>query len=251
MWRIEEHQKVVSLACPKHTYKLGGEGKGMLHQESRMVGHGEEKNGWKTDFDTAGGEITMEFEASVRPNSSPMCDLPPAKNGSLEVKHNLVLELIVAEEFCSNRSNKLATPTGAARVLRMLFHLNLTERSGQGVSWDEEMPPVYGDVPASPPGYGGGDENESVMEDYSGSPLALPEYEDLERVERFERLERDDETQATGPLPRQSSARDPSPERSVYPSQARARLTHEDLVAEPQLAAPRARRATDSGPDDA
>ena len=45
------------------------------------------------------------------------------------------------------------TPTGAARVLRMQFNLNVTERCGLGISWDEEMPPVYEDVPASPPGY--------------------------------------------------------------------------------------------------
>ncbi|KAB8073944.1 hypothetical protein BDV29DRAFT_174574 [Aspergillus leporis] len=63
MWRIEEHQKIVSQACSKHAHKIGGEGKGVLHQETRIIGHNEEKEGWKTDFDTAGGEISMQFEA--------------------------------------------------------------------------------------------------------------------------------------------------------------------------------------------
>jgi len=45
-------------------------------------------------------------------------------------------------------------PTGAARVLRMQFHLLVTERSGLGISWDEEIPPVYENIPASPPSYG-------------------------------------------------------------------------------------------------
>ena len=34
-------------------------------------------------------------------------------------------------------------------------HLHVTERAGLGISWDEEQPPMYGDVPASPPSYVG------------------------------------------------------------------------------------------------
>ncbi|KAJ5227091.1 uncharacterized protein N7469_007097 [Penicillium citrinum] len=188
MWRIEEHQKIVSTACQKHSHKIGGEGKGVLHQETRIIGHNEEKSGWKTDFDTAGGEISMQFDASINPTNNPVCDMEAP--GGLEVKHNLVIELIVAEEFCPNRNTRLITPTGAARVLRMQFNLNVTERSGLGISWDEEMPPVYEDVPASPPGYTKPDDTRSVMEDYTGSPLPLPEYEDLERMESL-RLDSD------------------------------------------------------------
>lgn len=180
MWRIEEHQKMVSTACTKHAHKIGGESKGVLHQETRIIGHNEEKDGWKTDFDTAGGEISMEFEANINPTSNPICDLEAP--GGLEVKHNLVIELIVAEEFCPNRNTRLITPTGAARVLRMQFNLHVTERSGLGISWDEEMPPVYEDVPASPPCYAVFN-GASVMEDYRGSPLPDSEGVDLERIE--------------------------------------------------------------------
>lgn len=179
MWRIEEQQKIVSSACAKHSHKIGGEGKGVLHQETRVIGHNEEKNGWKTDFDTAGGEISMQFEANINPTCNPVCDLE--SSGGLEAKHTLVIELIVAEEFCSNRNTRLMTPTGAARVLRMQFGLNVTERTGLGISWDEEMPPVYEDVPASPPAYPKPD-GQSTMEDYEGSPLSLPEYEDLDHM---------------------------------------------------------------------
>ncbi|KAJ5697561.1 hypothetical protein N7488_011245 [Penicillium malachiteum] len=188
MWRIEEHQKIVSTACQKHSHKIGGEGKGVLHQETRIIGHNEEKTGWKTDFDTAGGEIGMQFEASINPTTNPVCDMEAP--GGLEVKHNLVIELIVAEEFCPNRNTRLITPTGAARVLRMQFNLNVTERSGLGISWDEEMPPVYEDVPASPPGYTKLDDAHSIIEDYHGSPLPLPEYDELERMESL-RLDSD------------------------------------------------------------
>ncbi|KAJ9203971.1 hypothetical protein DTO166G4_7038 [Paecilomyces variotii] len=220
MWRIEEHQKIISTACAKHAHKVGGEGKGVLHQETRIIGHNEEKSGWKTDFDTAGGEITMEFDANIKPGCNPVCDMDAP--GGLEVKHNLVIELIVAEEFCPNRNTKLITPTGAARVLRMQFHLHVTERSGLGISWDEEMPPVYNDVPASPPGYAMLDVN-STMEDYRGSPLPLPDYQDLERMEHL-RLD-GDSTRSSRPSMESMESR----------PQERARLTTDDLVAGPPI----------------
>lgn len=51
-------------------------------------------------------------------------------------------------------SRIIGVPTGAARVLRMQFRLNFTERSGLGISWDEEVPPIYQDVKLlSPPSY--------------------------------------------------------------------------------------------------
>ncbi|KKK14976.1 hypothetical protein P175DRAFT_0429835 [Aspergillus ochraceoroseus IBT 24754] len=220
MWRIEEHQKIVSTACPKHTHKIGGEGKGVLHQETRIIGHNEEKDGWKTDFDTAGGEISMQFEANINPASNPICDLE-APNG-LEAKHNLVIELIVAEEFCPNRNTRLITPTGAARVLRMQFNLHVTERSGLGISWDEEMPPVYEDVPASPPGYTmlGGN---STIEDYTGSPLPLPDGDGLERMESL-RLD----SAST-----HSSAHS-STHSSTHSSRGHGRITTDDLTTEPE-----------------
>ncbi|QHS76402.1 Ldb19p [Saccharomyces paradoxus] len=54
----------------------------------------------------------------------------------------------------TNNSNIVSVPTGAARVLRMQFRLTITERSGLGISWDEEVPPIYQDVKLlSPPCY--------------------------------------------------------------------------------------------------
>ncbi|KAJ5558753.1 hypothetical protein N7461_002725 [Penicillium sp. DV-2018c] len=183
MWRIEEQQKIVSPACPKHLHKIGGEGKGVMHQETRVIGHNEEKTGWKTDFDTAGGEITMQFDANINPSANAVCDMEAP--GGLEVKHNLVIELIVAEEFCPNGNTRLITPTGAARVLRMQFNLHFTQRGGLGISWDEEMPPIYEDVPASPPSYKP-PTHSSFIGNYEGSPLSLPEYDDLDRVDSLQ-----------------------------------------------------------------
>ncbi|AMD18692.1 HBL210Wp [Eremothecium sinecaudum] len=51
-------------------------------------------------------------------------------------------------------SRIVGVPTGAARVLRMQFRLVMTERSGIGISWDDEVPPTYQAVKhLSPPGY--------------------------------------------------------------------------------------------------
>ena len=182
-WRIEEHSKVISNPCAKHAHKVN-EGKSILHQETKVLGNDELKGGWKSDFDTIGGEITMEFEVSLTTKSShkPSCDVASATG--VEVKHNLVLEMIVAEEFCPGKNTSLITPTGAARVLRMQFGLIVTERAGMGISWDEEMPPVYEDVPPSPPGYGSADRNDgawggATIEEYHGE---LPEYEELDHM---------------------------------------------------------------------
>lgn len=54
----------------------------------------------------------------------------------------------------------------------MHFNIIVTERSGMGIAWDEEQPPLYENVPASPPAYATGD-----AQVYNGEPI--PDYEDL------------------------------------------------------------------------
>ncbi|KAF2468777.1 uncharacterized protein BDR25DRAFT_304760 [Lindgomyces ingoldianus] len=148
-WRIEETHKFVSPACAKHTSKVGGERKGILHEDVHVIANEEVKHGWKTDFDQ--GNIDAEFRAACNMSLKPVCDMD-SPNG-MEVKHNLIIEMVVAEEWAPLKKPNQATPTGAARVLRTQFHLVLTERAGLGISWDEEQPPMYEDVPASPPTY--------------------------------------------------------------------------------------------------
>ena len=83
----------------------------------------------------------------------------------------MILELVIAEEWAPNKKPEQSTPTGAARVLRTQFNLNVTERAGMGLSWDDEMPPMYEDVPASPPHYGRGITGDEEGFDYiSASP---------------------------------------------------------------------------------
>ena len=172
-WRIEEHTKIISAACAKHAHKIGGEGKGILNEETRSIGGDDLKSGWKTDFETGGGSVEFEFMAACKSNAHPppLCDVESPTG--LTCTHNLILEIIVAEEQTQIKSGKNAVPTGAARVLRMQFKLVLTERAGLGISWDEEQPPMYEDVPDSPPGY-------TRMDDFHGELPEIPEYEQLE-----------------------------------------------------------------------
>jgi hypothetical protein len=147
-WRLDEVSKVVSPACPIHSNKVGGhEGKGILYEDTRIVGTGEIKSGWKRDF--AAGKIEAVLEVGSVPQAMAACHVD-AMSG-VHVSHNLVIECIVAEEMHHAalgpaKKGGQYQPTGNARVLRMTFPMIMTERGGMGISWDEEIPPRYEDV---------------------------------------------------------------------------------------------------------
>lgn len=177
-WRLDETQKGISPGCAKHAAKAGTDEtkKGIAHQDVRTIGEEQLRSGWKADYSTPDGCIEIEFPISIRGDSKPICGLK-AEDGT-EVSHMLVVEMIVAEEFApTNRPNQV-TQTGAARVLRMHFTAHLTERAGMGISWDEEQPPLYENVPASPPGY--------VLGSTEMFTADLPGYADLSPLERPE-----------------------------------------------------------------
>lgn len=206
-WRLDETQKAISPACAKHAAKLGNvedTKKGMAHQDVRTIGTDEMKSGWKADYDTPDGQIELEFPFGIRADSRPICDMK-SEDGT-EVSHVLIVEMIVAEEFAPTKRPTQVTPTGAARVLRMHFNVTVTERSGLGISWDEEQPPLYQNVPASPPAYGN-------TEVYEGD--AIPDYEDLTPLE-----------EAESPMPA------PVPDRSNGEGSSRT-LNMDDLTLEP------------------
>ena len=93
LWRIDEHTKWVSPACTKHAVKLGGEGKGILHNETRHLGSDDLKKGWKSESSEGEGSVEMEFTCAL--SHRPVCDFEnPA---GMEVDHRLCLELIVSK----------------------------------------------------------------------------------------------------------------------------------------------------------
>lgn len=147
-WRLNELAKVVSPACSAHASKVGGaEGKGILYEDTRVVGAGEMKSGWKHDSSVGKIECVMQIGSPVQAMGA--CDVD-AMSG-VHVSHSLVIECVVAEEMFHGtigppKRGGQYQPTGNARVLRMSFPLIMTERGGMGISWDEEIPPRYEDV---------------------------------------------------------------------------------------------------------
>lgn len=146
-WRIDELSKVISCACKAHKSRVTG-GSGIEYTDTRIIGAGDIKSGWKADWTAhEGGRIELEVEFSTHISAKPCCDVNDAgENGSgISVSHVMVVEAVVFEVGLSGDVESL--PSGSARVLRMQFPVCVTERSGLGISWDNETPPLYDDVP--------------------------------------------------------------------------------------------------------
>lgn len=147
-WRIDELAKVVSPVCPQHVYKLGCQDrKGIVYEDTRVVGAGHLKNGWK--HDEIAGKIDIVLYIGAAPYAKAACHVDAASG--VHVSHNLTIECVVTEQMLHTaignpKRGGQYQPTGNARVLRMAYPMLLTERGGMGISWDEEIPPRYEDV---------------------------------------------------------------------------------------------------------
>uniref|UniRef100_A0A060T961 ARAD1C35508p n=1 Tax=Blastobotrys adeninivorans TaxID=409370 RepID=A0A060T961_BLAAD len=158
-WRVEETMKVRPNHCSTHNPN----GDKALIVETRTIGQGEVKSGWKTDFSN-NGKVELGDCNLTTQSAGVACNVDDPTLG-ITVSHVLIVELVVAEETVTQKNTtRAAIPTGAARVLRMQFNMVITERSGLGISWDDEVPPTYEDVPHSPPDY-----HKAV-----GSPVSTP-----------------------------------------------------------------------------
>ncbi|KAK8117930.1 uncharacterized protein PG998_006211 [Apiospora kogelbergensis] len=156
-WKLEEHLNTVAPACAKHSPSArnpdpeeAAAKKGIKRTESRTIGNADLSTGWKSDY-SPNGTVEMEVEYQCNTHSKSVCDMK--SHDGTEVTHQLVVEMVVVQEYAPINQPKHVTPTGVARILRMHFGTTLTERAGLGVSWDNEAPPIYKDVPASPPSY--------------------------------------------------------------------------------------------------
>ena len=157
MWRIEEQCVIKSKPCIKHKNKIPATNNdtesAIQHTTITTLGSAEHRSGWKTDFDPEGGESSCQLDAALLTKANHHVNCNVDSPSGMQVTHQLFIELIIAEEFISNKNPNVISPTGAARVLRMGYPLIVTERPGLGISWDEEQPPQYDDVPRSPPRY--------------------------------------------------------------------------------------------------
>lgn len=157
-WKLEESAQTIAHACPKHA---NHQVKAYLRKEKRIIAEGSQWEGWKTDYNEADGKIEMElkyglpkvFPKALGPHA---CAFPP-KDGT-EVTHALTMEILLLKNFTSEAQPHNVQSTGDARVLRMRHPVVLTDDPGLGMSWDEEVPPIYDEVPPSPPQYPQGEE---------------------------------------------------------------------------------------------
>ncbi|KAM9883478.1 Uncharacterized protein C1F12.05 [Verticillium dahliae] len=165
-WKLEETIKTVAPACKKHQPTTPAEGsapaaqKGASRTETRILGEKHMHDGWKSDYTATDGHVEFGFEYGVAASL-----LASSKNGApgfacdsrsldgTSVSHALMVEMVVSKERAPAGKPHLAAQTGTGRILRMQYHIMLTECAGLGVSWDNEAPPVYSDVPPSPPAY--------------------------------------------------------------------------------------------------
>lgn len=160
-WKLEETIKSVAPACDKHAAMAStadGDIKGLTRNEVRVIGEKHLHEGWKADYTGHDGTVDMEIDFCVNQTKNNhsnelkyACDTKT--QDGIEVSHSLLLELIVSKEYAPEGKAHQANPTGTGRILRMHFGVTMTEYPGMGVSWDNESPPIYEDVPPSPPGY--------------------------------------------------------------------------------------------------
>lgn len=159
-WRLEETIKTVAPACEKHTPKDKDSSdneppakKGLPRTETRTIGEKTVFAGWKSNYNGVEDScIEMEMDYAIsRHMRAAYCDLK-SRDGT-EVSHQLMVEMVVSQEWAPPGKPTLCTQTGVGRILRMHFSTVLTECGGIGISWDNESPPIYQDVPPSPPSY--------------------------------------------------------------------------------------------------
>lgn len=159
-WRLEETAKTIAPACEKHSPKEPKDQaqeeqaakKGVQRSETRIIGEKTLFGGWKSCYaGPTDSAVDIELEYALGKHNKYSCDLK-ARDGS-EVSHQLMVEMVVSQEWAPVGKPALVTQTGVGRILRMHFGTVLTERGGIGISWDNEAPPIYQDVPPSPPAY--------------------------------------------------------------------------------------------------
>lgn len=156
-WRLEETNKAVAPACERHMPHDPKDSetdvkKGVQRTDTRIIGERTLLTGWKSNY-TGPDDSSVEFELDyvLGKNSKFSCDTK-SQDGT-EVTHQLMVEMVVSQEWAPAAKPSIVTQTGVGRILRMHFNDILTERGGMGVSWDNEAPPIYQDVPPSPPSY--------------------------------------------------------------------------------------------------
>ena len=159
-WKLEESTKTFAPACSKHQVDdRHGEpqgGREVERKETRVIGEKTLLKGWTADYDNEQGIMQMEIEYGVNQRRSNgrlkyACDSRPAEGP--DIRHSLIIEVNVSAEYATLDNPRKVAPKGTDRTIRIRLDVILTDQPGNGVAWEMEMPPIYQDVPPSPPVY--------------------------------------------------------------------------------------------------
>ena len=168
---IDPHKNLINVACDIQDPNLGIYVSHILAveivvaEETLQYANGQPINKSKNKSHSVSRTSVPENDADQRlAELSPLfanVNVPKARPVLEEHHSGLSSKMSTSSDGSGSKSSNgpitpkiVSVPTGAARVLRMQFKLNITERSGLGISWDEEVPPVYQDVKqAAPPTY--------------------------------------------------------------------------------------------------
>ncbi|KAG7142670.1 hypothetical protein HYQ45_001037 [Verticillium longisporum] len=160
-WKLEETVCTTAPVCSRHAAEGASTDQLTVRRnEARILGGKEMHGGWKSDYNTSDARVEFEFEYGLttrhtrKGDAMYACDVRAAADGTgTEISHSLSIEMLLSKELASSDIPNLVLATSDARVLRMRHAVILTEAPGLGVAWDAELPPVYDDVPPSPPSY--------------------------------------------------------------------------------------------------
>lgn len=158
-WKFEEAIQTIVPACNKHIASSStiNNVRGILRKEVRIIGERELHDGWKSNYSRSDGSVDMEIDYYIDParfhtgEFKYACGMKTADG--TKVKHCLLLELFFSKEYQAEGVTHHTSWTSTGCTLRMRLGIVLTDHAGLGVSWDSEAPPVYEDVPPSPPAY--------------------------------------------------------------------------------------------------
>lgn len=190
-WKLQETIRTIAPACRRHLPRVNGgandsdddgddnnhsaQRKGVVRTETRVLGERHLHAGWKSEYTGTDGRVDLEFDFGLTPaalsRSRPGYACDTRTRDDTSVTHALMVELVVAKECAPLGKPQLTSQTGTGRILRMHYNIILTDFPGLGISWDNEAPPVYQDVPPRPPAYDESDDG------------AAAEYRDLEPLD--------------------------------------------------------------------
>lgn len=197
-WRLEESIKSVTKACTRHASHISDPAEleaetnknKIPRTETRVLGEEIISRDWKSDYLSADGHLELYFDFGLHPatrkppphhahyyphyhhhqNNQDIprfaCDTTTPEG--VQISHSLLVELIVSRARAPASKPEALVDTGTGRILRMRFRVYLTEKPGSSVAWDDEAPPLYAEVPPSPPCYDGGNPLDQAQDSDGG-----------------------------------------------------------------------------------